>query len=195
MAPGALGTGEREILHQDAMVNWRRTQEIVRDAQMMLPRCDQITASSVILLEECEARRVITANVDRAIRHWTEDIQGADDLDRPVAVVASADLGELLRILPLTQGRFRAIGADDVGTTLGLAIVAQPAIAIVDAELGLGSGVDAGMTLSIYAPATRVMVLTDDPGRAADLSIVGLGTEHRDVSDSTLLNWIEDRAA
>ncbi len=195
MALAPLGTWERDVLRQDAMVNWHQTQEIGRAAEMMLLKPNQITACSMAVLAESEARRVIASNVDRAICEWTERFRDADQLNEPVAVMASANQYELLRILQLSLGHFCAIGTNDVGTTLGLAIAAQPIVAIIDAELELGNGVDTALTLPIYAPSTRILVLTDDPERAADLRIVGLDTEHRDVSDGTLRAWIEDKAA
>jgi hypothetical protein len=159
-------------------------------------RSEEITASSLFVLTESQARDTIAFNIDRAITGWVDQFRGAVGPDERVALVASADMNELVRIQETLMGHFsHMLGARDVGTALGLAMAAQPDVAVIDADLELGSGVDAALTLPIFAPHTRVLVLTDDARRAGDVRIVGLDTLHRRVSDPRLLTWAEDLAA
>ncbi len=196
MALTEPGTWEREVLRHDARANWQRAQELTRSVDLALSCSDRLTASSVAFLAESQTRRALAANVERAISQWSEHLRDGKDDKGPVAVVASSDMEELLRVLRLATGRLvNTIGVSDAGTVLGFAIAAQPDIAIIDAHLELGSGVDTALTLPIYAPRTRVLVLTDDPEQAGDVRTVGLDTELRRVSDRALAAWIGDWVA
>jgi hypothetical protein len=88
-----------------------------------------------------------------------------------------------------------SVGATDAGTTFGLAIAAQPEVAVIDSDLELGSGVDVALMLPLYSPHTNALVLTDDPRRAGDVRVVGLDTHDHSVSDLALLAWASRAAA
>jgi CheY-like chemotaxis protein len=191
MGAPRFGVRERELLRQKAVANWQRTQELARSTEAALRRSKEITASSVVVLAQSDARTAVTDKVDRAIHSWLDHLGDTERPDEALALVASAEVGELRRFSEILAARFpRIIAASDVGTTLGLAIAAQPDIAVLDTELELGDGVDAALTMPLFSPHTRVLALTDDAERADDLRIVGLGTEHRHIPDAALLAWV-----
>ena len=84
----------------------------------------------------------------------------------------------------------RVVRATDAGTALGLAITLQPDLAIIDSSLGLASGIDLARVLSLYSPATRCLVLTDDDESAEELRALGIETEKRDADNVSILRWI-----
>jgi hypothetical protein len=129
--------------------------------------------------------------VDRAL----ERIEGSLNLGESPALVASGRLGELVRLKQLAGTHCSyVVGTLDSGTALGLAMITQPALAIVADPLEVASAVDMALTLPTYAPRTKVLVLTDDDDAAHDLRTLGIEVDPSHAPDSLVLSWIE-RAA
>jgi hypothetical protein len=191
-----FGPYERELLREQALAIWSRAEDLARHAEVAQRRSGEITATTADLLARSVSAVPLTHLVNRAIFRWGEPFGDAQALDEGIVLVASAHMGEQMRIQELLRSRFsKAVGASDAGTALGLAIAVQPEYAVIDAELELGSGVDLALTLPTYAPKTKALVLTDDPQRAGDVRLVGLDAERRFAPDSALLAWVDVVAA
>jgi hypothetical protein len=191
-----FSASERQLLRERALENWRRAQELARDAEAARQRSSETTKATAALVALSLSRPTVTHLVDRAISRWSDRVPGSRQLDQGVALVASGDMSELIRIEEILRGHFSyVVGASDVGTTLGLAIATQPEYVVLDERLELGNGVEAALTLPVYAPHTKALVLTDDPQRAEDVRIAGFDTESRHIAGSTLLSWVEGVAA
>ena len=194
MTAHRLKVWERELLRQEAMANWHRTEELMLVTEETLSSSERLSESFAALMVHSHTRGPIASNVDRAIDGWVAQLPDAP-LDEAVALVASANHDERLRIRHALLCDFHTVGASDAGTALGLSIAAQPDIAVIDADLDDGSGVDTALALPVYAPHTRVLVLTDNEERRGYLKIAGLDVEHRQASEAALLAWAEGKAA
>jgi hypothetical protein len=182
---------ERQLLRERAETAWRRAEELAERTGVARQRSEELAATTAGLLD-----RSLANLVNRAIAHWDYPFGGEYSLDHGVALVASGNLGELMRFQDLFGVHFSTVvGGSDVGTTLGLAIAAQPEYAVIDAELELGSGVDVALILPTYAPETKVLVLVDDPLRAHEIRLIRLSTDHRFASDAAILAWLDGVAA
>jgi len=170
---------ERAMLRERAVDRWRNSKALRREAGFLAGGGSVNTTT----LEHL---------ADRAIREWRSPHRDLRRLDGGTALVASANMGELIRFKELVATSVPyVLGASDAGTALGLAIVTQPDLAIVDNRLELASGIDLALNLPFYAPRTRALVLTDDPERAHDVLVVGFETARRHANDSMVLDWIE----
>jgi hypothetical protein len=193
---GRLSTYERQLLRERAVASWQRSDELAWQAEFVRRKSEALMTQSARLLARPRAVMPLTYLIRRAIETWDDPIGGTRILDQGVALVASAHMGQLLRIKELLGAHVSyVVGATDAGTTLGLAIAAQPDIAVFDTELELGSGVDVALMLPTYSPNTNALVLTDDPGQAGDVRVVGLDADVRSVSNAALLAWAGATAA
>ena len=196
MARIQFGPYERELLRAQALANWSRAEELARHAEVAQRRSEGLTAPTAELLARSVSAIAMTRLVNRAIFLWGEPFGRAQASNRGIALVASAHMGEQIRIQELLGSHFsKIVVASDAGTALGLAIAVQPEYAVLDTELELGSGADLALILPIYAPKTKALVLTDDPQRAGDVRLVGLDVEHRFAPESALLAWVDVVAA
>jgi hypothetical protein len=163
-------------------------------SQTVSARANQLVADVTLWFQASVGPQVLEDLVDHAI--GKSRVPHSAEWGRGAALVASGDLGELRRLRDLVAMRMPSVvDAVDAGTALGLAISTQPDLAVVDARLGLGSGVDVALTFRTYAPRTRALVLTDEPDRAADVRTVGFDAENRNIPEPTLLAWIARAAA
>jgi len=169
-------------------------------AEALRERTDDVMARSARLVEESVGLRgpgssTLEVLADRVIRSWRPPNNDPTALDGGAALIATSSMGELLRFKELAASSIPFVmGATDAGTALGLAIVMQPDLALIDTRLELASGTDLALTFPLYSPQAKTLVLTDDASRAHDLRLVGLDSLPRGADDSTLLGWIE-RAA
>lgn len=164
-------------------------------ARAEVERARKLSEDAAALVGTSSQPMVFEHLVDQAIE--LSGLTFLDDrLDEGVALVGSADMGELVRMKDLANALLPCtFGAVDAPTVLGLTMTLQPDLAVIDADLDISSGADVVLTFPLYAPQTKALVLTDDPERSRDLRIVGFETQPRDVSDSSLLAWIARSAA
>lgn len=207
MAIAPIRPYERDLLRAQALVTWAQSQDLRRRAALARQHAEEVQWRAEAALEHSEeiirrtarlldapGRTAVSLLVDRTIRGWGANGQRST-LDQTVGLVAAGEMTELIRLKALCGSRLRhVVGASDVGTALGLAIVTQPDLAVFDTRLELGSGVDLAMVLPLYAPRTRTLVLTDDPRQLANAEVVGLDAEHRHPSASALVSWIGELA-
>ena len=66
--------------------------------------------------------------------------------------------------------------ARDAGTALGLAIVNQPDVAVIDDDLPIVGGLDAAFLVKTYAPASRVVLFTHDERALSTSDREGIAT-------------------
>jgi hypothetical protein len=213
---------ERQLLRDRALDRWQlskaarhdaatsaryaetraRSDALRRQADAVHERAGEAIARAARLVQEVTILRGSSVNnstlellADRAIRSWRS--HGRDEADPAggVALAASARMSALIHVKHLLGTRVnRVAGASDAGTALGLVIVTQPDLAIIDESLELAKGTDLAVVLPLYAPQTRALVLTDDPARSRELRAIGFDVEGVDADDDSLLDWVE-RAA
>jgi hypothetical protein len=215
---------ERELLRARALDRWQDSKALRRDSERaniasqeardrtamlqerfssLRERSQEALARAARLVEDATLLRggvvhstVIEQLADRALRELHLSPRDSSRFDRGVGLVATSDMGALLRVKELLGTRLPTVmGATDAGTALGLVIGTQPDLAVIDSRLELASGVDLALTLPLYAPATKALVLTDDAEHAHDLRVVGFDTERRHADTTTLLGWIDGAAA
>jgi hypothetical protein len=213
---------ERELLRARALDRWQDSKALRRESERvgaasldardrtvtlqerfeaLWEQSDEAIAEAARLVEEATVLRggvvhspVVEQLADRALRELSQ--REPSRLDGGVGLVATSDMGALLRVKELLGTKVPTVlGATDAGTALGLFIGTQPDLAVIDTRLELADGVDLALTLPLYAPQTRALVLTDDPGHAHDLRVVGFDAERRHVDDTTLLGWIDGSVA
>ena len=207
---------ERDLLRQRALEQWReakalahrddlselaadireRTTVLIERADTLQRRADEAVAQARQLIESTAVLKgrlppstAIEMNVDRAI----DSLRLVDPRDMNVgaALIASANVNGLTEMRDLVATKLSYVRlASNAGTALGLGIVMQPDVAILDALLGRVTGADLAMTLRLLAPQTRILVLIDDPARAASLVIHGIDTTGRSPDPPTLLDWV-----
>lgn len=200
----------RELLRRQALHAWENSKQLhqdatalvlqARDVRRMVRRRRKVRTepfSDLVhhLDEPVSGRQALAAHelefwADHAIRGF-----GASPAEHGTAggagLVASVNLPTLARVQKLVEGHLgHVMGARDAGTTLGLAITAQPDIAIIDTNLGLARGADVVVTLPRYAPNTKALLLSDDEETAARVGAVGIDTLPHDSSDDRLSSWV-----
>ena len=84
--------------------------------------------------------------------------------------------------------------ARDARVALGLAIVTQPDLSIIDASLDVANGSDLATVLPFYAPRTKTLLLTDDHDLATKMQLVEVELMSRQFSDQAPLSWISNAA-
>jgi hypothetical protein len=200
-----LTSSEREFYRQRAMIAWkdakRLTAAAARLAAIEAEKCGQgersvFRAATDHGFPGPASRRELEMLVERAIRHFTPEQEDEDAVGAGAGLLASADLVMLLRLSELVGRRLGyVVSAHDAGTALGLAIVTQPDIAIVDTRLELADGVDLTAALPLYSPRTKSLVLTDErcllrQGTAGRADVLP-----RQFSEQELLSWVSEGAA
>ena len=139
---------------------------------------------------------LLEALVDETIRQWDPaDQEEAEAGGRAVGLVASINRARQLRLQRLASRCFGyVVAARDAGVALGLAIVTQPDLSIIDASLDGASGSDLATVLPFYAPRTKTLLLTDDHDLATKMQLVEIEVMSRRFSDRALLSWISNAA-
>lgn len=137
------------------------------------------------------SRAVVLAKVDQAIRRmnghgaiWSrEEASG-------VGLAASADFPMLVRLDKALDTLGRVENAYDAATALGVAIVTQPDVALIDARLDLAKGSDLALLLRLYAPRTRTLVLTESRSLKEGAASREIDALSRRCSDRQLRDWV-----
>jgi len=112
-----------------------------------------------------------------------------------VGLVASTNWARQLRLQRLaSRGLGYVVAARDAGVALGLAILTQPDLSMIDASLDVGNGSDLATVPPFYAPRTKTLLLTDDHNLAGKMQLVEIEVTSRRFSDQALLSWIPDAA-
>ena len=110
-------------------------------------------------------------------------------------LVASINRARLSRLQQLASRDLSlVVAARDAGVALGLAIVIQPDISIIDSWLDGANGSDLATVLPFYAPRTKILLLTDDHDLATKMQLAEVEVMSRRFSDQALLSWISDAA-
>jgi hypothetical protein len=217
-----LTSFEREVLRRQAMTAWEHAKRLNAEATRVVAAAAQTVRSSgrkrqlpVTLARYRQgetftyhaaadtesprhpaSRSELEMLVDRAILRFTPIQEDREALGLGAGLLASVDLEMLMRLSQLAR---RCLGyvvsAHDAGTALGLAMVTQPDIAIVDARLDLASAVDLAAALPLYAPRTRSLVLTDDRDLGTTAQLAGADVLSRQVSERELVSWVSKAAA
>jgi len=175
-----------EALIQDSRHLQERASEIIGRSEKVSERSRNLSQDAQLLVSA--GPTLFEEVVDRAL-DLAPEVQELQP-QRAVALVASGDIQQFARLkgvlgsmVPLT------LGAVDAGTTLGLAIAIQPDLAVVDSDLEVASGIDSALSLPLFSPRTKALVLTDDPERAADVRLIGFDSARRDLSNSQFIDW------
>jgi hypothetical protein len=210
-----LSSEDRDALRQRAIAAWEQSKRLHQEASMLYagtletpPEAESPQGGSDraegagrhwrgssrsgrdrLTAELPLAPNALEVLVDRALRA-NLSLDDTEAFGGGAGLVASSDLGELLRIQELLGGQVPLLlGARDVGTALGIVIALQPDLVVVDANLELGSGANLVLTLPTYAPRTKGLLLTDDRDTAARVRRAGFDAERRDITDHALLSW------
>ena len=206
----SLGAAERAHLRQQAWGRWRRSQELhghsvgsrkrAGDVQTRAAaareRASEVIEHAAGLVQRSSTAATIDYLANRVVATWNPPQFDLHQLDQGAAIMASGSMYEMIRGKELLGEKVPyVLGATDAGTALGLVIASQPDVAIIDQRLELADGVDLALSLPAFAPHMKVLVLTDDPVRAADLDVVGLESRGHDASDALLRSWIEKAVA
>jgi hypothetical protein len=213
---------ERELLRDRALDRWQQSKAARHDAATSArflaakertdrlrdetgaihDRAEVAIARAARLVEEVTILRGSAVNAttlellaDRVIRGWHARGPDLGEAAPGVALAASARMSALLHVKDLLGTQVgRVTGASDAGTALGLVIVTQPDLAIIDESLELAKGTDLAVVLPLYAPQTKALVLTDDAGRSRELRAIGFDVHGEDADDVALLQWIDGAA-
>lgn len=140
--------------------------------------------------------RELECLADRAIRRCNPTREDRDAANGGAGLVASAHPSTLDRLEALVGSRTGFLAtARDAGTALGLVITAQPDLAVVDTRLDVANGADLVLTVPVYAPRTRTLLLTDDDEMAEAVRVAGVDVLSCAFSDEDVSSWISTSAA
>jgi hypothetical protein len=147
--------------------------------------------SANVMARHLRAMSELEVLVDRAIRGEQATHAATEADSKGIALVASMQRPALLRLQEVVTSHLGyVVGATDVATAFGLAIATQPDIAVVDGCLDLGRGADLVLTIPLYAPSTRSLLLTEDEDLMAKARILGVDVLPHDHSPGALLSWV-----
>jgi len=186
---------ERERLRRRALFAWDDAKRLQQSTLGLSSSNGESGAldhrSANVMARQLRARNELEILVDRAIRGH-QAIHAATEADsKGIALVASMELSTLLRLQELVTSHLGyVVGATDAGTAFGLAMATQPDIAVVDGNLDVGRGADLVLTLPLYAPCTRSLLLTEDLDLMAKARIVGVDVLPHEHSPGALLAWV-----
>ncbi len=154
---------ERVQLRTESLLRWQRAHA---SSLHVLDRAVDARAASEQTRLHVQEQRFLRAldRTRRAIDRQERSVDLRDAPSRPIVVVADArDSVRLLTVMALQQdGRaFVAAETDDGADALGINIVEQPDVAILDNELPHHAGTEVAELLRLYAPLTRCVLLAD----------------------------------
>ena len=112
--------------------------------------------------------------------------------DRGVGMILASPIKRLVSLNDSLRQRVPLVWtARDPAGAVGIAIVQQPDLALVDDDLPMMSGFDAACLIRSYAPKSRVVLFTDDRRSLERAAAEGVMTTGTDFSPQHLLQVVE----
>lgn len=194
----------RDVLRQQARAAWEDAKRLQREAERLvaetrdarrfsqLRRASRGAPHTSLGLDPGQWSGELAYLADRAI---ATSMPRADDgaSGAGAGLVASVNHPTLVRLTELVGSRVGSVvGASDAGTALGLAISVQPDVAVVDSRLDLADGDEFVLTLPLYAPRTKALLLADDERAAAKAREIGIDVLPRQFAEGALLSWVAE---
>jgi len=136
-------------------------------------------------------RRAVATAIDRVLDETGRELVHPIEVG-PVALLALVDVELIHDLRSRVRREFEwVLAARDGATAVGLAMVAQPDVAIVDHGLPLLSGFDVARGLEVYAPATGVLLMTGDADVDAAARTLGVRTIGKAARGNELAHRME----
>jgi hypothetical protein len=165
----ALSDRERDGLRSNAIRAWNRTEV-----------CDGSPVAVARLLDR----------VNQVVAESLERPQAA--AGRPGVALIALHGSRLTRTVhDAVESRVgRVLGAADGPTALGLAIVHQPDVAVLGADLIEMNGRDTALVISMYAPRTRILLIGGHRWRLGPRAGAGISVVDPESAEPTLIDAI-----
>lgn len=181
-------------LRERAIRNWRYACELIGWAEEVVAASRAIGERTARLQDEARDR-LARRGVDRVVDAYLRD-PGAGRPWGPLGIIAAGSPGRLDDLEKTLQGEMASVDrALDGATAVGLAIVRQPDLSLLDDDLDIVSGAEAALAIRRYAPSSKVILLTADPELAHTAASHGIRTLGKSTSSAYLRRVISSNIA
>jgi CheY-like chemotaxis protein len=186
-----LSPQERLELRKQALDLWAL-------AQLLSSETERITRANPDPWTSAHARIDSRFLRESAVRRVKKAIDTAAALDRwagshnGVGLVAAERIERVGWLHDAIQQRVtRVCAAGDGPTAVGLAIVEQPDVAIIDGDLNIVDSLNTARAIRAYAPSTCVLLITSEPDVDREARADGIATQGPSASPERLLGALD----
>lgn len=198
-----ISEGERADLRREAVAQWEVAKRLVHTSL-------DLVGSTQDLVEETRGSRqrsrdlagrhdatwaAVATRVDRYLAEATTATRGWEG-SAPIGLVAAADPQRILALRRDTRtGCHRIVGAQDAAIAIAVGIAVQPDVGVVEDDLPPFGGLQTLHNLRSYAPRTKLILLTDDPGLDRSAQELGAHSLGRDATQEAIAHALSARIA
>ena len=184
-----LTLAERTELQARAVAAWEQAKSLTTAAHGLV-------SDSRVLRHDVRAQRPRLSADEVAIHRVdliVEARKGSDLTARSgVGLVVASRMTRMGGLHDSLQKRLsRVWAARDPAGALGLAIVNQPDIVLVDDDLPMVTGLDAALTIKTYTPRSEIVLFSDDNESLSQAGRAGLRTSQADFSVDHVLSVVD----
>lgn len=186
----ALLTPEERIeLQARAVATWEQAKTLATAAQGLVSDSRSIRQDASARRSRLSADRVALHRVDLIIEARTHSELGDSS---GVGLVIASRMTRMGGLHDSLQKRLpRVWAARDPAGALGLAIVNQPDLVLIDDDLPMVSGLDAALILKMYTPRSEIVLFSDDQQSLGRAGEAGIRTSEADFSVDHVLSVID----
>jgi CheY-like chemotaxis protein len=187
-----LSPGERLELRARAIAGWENAKRLQSAAEGLVSDARHLRRDAAGIRAQ-GATHPAVLRVDRIIERRPADDQTVQTSG--LGLVVASRISRMSALHDALHERLPQVwSARDPAGALGLTIVNQPDITVVDDDLPVMTGLDMAVLIRSYAPASRVVLFTDDTGAARQAEMEGVATGRASFSVDDILAAIDAAA-
>lgn len=184
----------RDDLRARAVQAWQEAKDLSERAHQAVSASRLRGESMLLRLAPESARASAVAKVDRIVTDRLAEVDlVAAGFGVGVGLVAAHQTHRLGALHDALHRRFdRVTAAGDGATAVGLAIMEQPDVAVIDGDLAVMGGLETALVVRTYAPGTGILLITSEPDVDRWARTQGIVAQGPSADEAQLLTAIDE---